>query len=94
MAKHQVKSYKVEIAPSGEWVGVVIETELQKPYRFQLTPDQLYPTVLDIEEKLNAALDHCISTHEKVDVSVFKERFYVSINVKGFIDTRFSGQAV
>lgn len=94
MAKHQVKSFKVGIAPSGGWVDVEIETDLQKPYRFELTPDVHYPTVLDIESKLNAALSHCVSTYEKVDVSVFKERSYVSINVKGFINTRFSGKVV
>lgn len=94
MARHQVKSFKVDIASSGKWVDVVIVTELKKPYRFELTPDEHYPTVQDIKGKLNAALAHCVNTHEKVDVSVFEERFYVSINVKDLISTRFSGKAV
>lgn len=93
MARHEVKSFRVEISPSGTSVQVVIETELQKPYKFELTPDVNYPTVQDIEEKLKAALNHCVETYEKVDVSVFKERFYVSINVKDLINTRFSGNA-
>lgn len=94
MAKHQVKSFSVHISSSGDFVNVNIDTELKKPYKFELTPDTLYPTVQHIEDLLNKALSHCINTHEKVDVSIFADRFYVSINVKGFINTRFSGKAV
>lgn len=94
MARHQVKSFKVGIAPSGKSVEVEIKTELKKPYKFELTSDVHYPTLQDVEEKLKAALAHCVDTYEKVDVSIFKERSYVSINVKDFINTRFSGNAV
>ncbi|WP_079436984.1 hypothetical protein [Zoogloea sp. LCSB751] len=94
MARHQVKSFKVGIAPSGNSVQVEIETELKKPYKFELTPDVNYPTVQDIEKKLKEALAYCVERYEKVDVSIFEERFYVSINVKDFINTRFSGKAV
>ena len=94
MARHQIKSFKVNIAPSGRSVQVEIETELKKPYRFELTPDVHYQTVQDIEQTLTSALAHCVDTYEKVDVSIFKERHYVSINVAGFINTRFSGNAV
>lgn len=94
MARHKVNSFKVNIAPSGDTVQVEIETELKKPYKFQLTPDEYYPTVQYIEEKLKAALTHCVDTYEKVDVSIYGARSYVSINVKDFIGTRFSGTAV
>ncbi|VWC54006.1 hypothetical protein [Burkholderia lata] len=94
MARHQVKSFKVSIGRSGESVRVEIETEIKKPYKFELTPDVHYPTVQDVEGKLKAALTHCVDTYEKIDISVFKDRSYVSINVKDFIDTRFSGKAV
>lgn len=94
MARHQVKSFKVGITPSGKSVEVEIETELKKPYKFELTCDVHYPTVKYIEEKLNEALVHCRDQHEKVDVSVFEARFYVTINVTGFISTRFTGKAV
>jgi hypothetical protein len=75
-------------------VQVEIETELKKPYKFELTPDDHYPTAQDVEEKLKAALTHCVDTYEKVDVSIFNERSYVSINLNDFISTRFSGNAV
>lgn len=94
MARHQVKSFTISISPSGKSVQVEIETELKNPYRFELTPDENYPTVQDVEEKLKAALAHCVDTYEKVDVSIFKERSYVSINVKDFTYTRFSGNSV
>jgi len=94
MASHKVKSFKVGIAPSGDSVRVEIETELNKPYKFELTSDVNYPTLQDVETKLKAALNHCLETYEKVDVSIFKDRDYVSINVKDFISTRFSGKAV
>lgn len=94
MARHQVKSFNVGIAPSGTSVQVEIVTELKKPYRFELMPDIHYPTVQDIETKLQAALSHCVSNYEKVDVSIFKERNYVSINVTDFINTRFTGKEV
>lgn len=94
MAKHQVKSFNVGIASSGKSVHVEIETDLKKPYKFELTPDIHYPTVQDIEEKLTEALQHCVDTYEKVEVSYFKDRFYVTIYVTDFINTRFSGKAV
>lgn len=94
MSKHQVKAFKVGIAPSGESVQVEIETELEKPYRFDLWPDANYLTVQDIEERLKAALAHCVDTYKKVDISIFKERDYVTINVKDFINIRFKGKAV
>lgn len=94
MARHQVKSFKVSIDRSGTVVQVEIVTELRKPYRFELTPDVHYPTVQDVESSLRAALSHCVETYEKVDVSVYKDRGYVSINVKDFISTRFSGKEV
>lgn len=93
MARHQVKSFRVGISPSGSSVQVVIETELQKPYKFELNPDSNYPTVQVIEKKLKEALNHCVETYEKAEISVFKERSYVSINVKNLIDTRFTGNA-
>lgn len=94
MARHEVKSFNVSINPSDMWVDVEIETELKKPYKFELTPDINYPTVQDIEDKLKEALNYCVNTYEKVDVSIFEERLYVSINVKDFINTRFSGKRV
>jgi len=94
MAKHQVKSFEVGIAHSGKVVHVKIDTELNKPYKFELTPDVHYPTVQDIAENLNKALDHCVNTFEKVNISIYKERFYVDIEVKDFIGTRFSGKAI
>ncbi|KGX05539.1 hypothetical protein Y036_2897 [Burkholderia pseudomallei] len=65
MARHQVKSFKVGIDSPGKSVRVEIETELKKPYKFELTPDVNYPTVQDVEEKLRAALTHCVDTYEK-----------------------------
>ena len=94
MAKHKVVSYTVAVTPPGDAVRVDIETELKKPYQFELRPDVNYPTVQDIESKLSAALAHCVSTYEKVDVSVFADRNYVTINVKDHINTRFTGVAV
>lgn len=91
MARHQVKSSDVRIDSSRTFVDVVIETELKNPYKFHLRPDVNYPTLEDIRDKLREALTHCTTTFEKVDVSVFKDRRYVSINVKGFINTRFTG---
>lgn len=94
MARHNVKSFKVGIDPLGRSVQVEIETELKKPYKFELTPDVHYPTVQDVEARLKTALAHCVDTYEKADISIFKERSYVSINVKDYIDTRFSGNAM
>lgn len=94
MARHKVISYKVQTDPTNTYVAVEIETELQKPYKFQLMPDVNYPTVAVIEQKLKEALSHCLTEYEKVDVSVFSERNYVSINVTNFINTRFTGKAV
>lgn len=91
MARRKVESFKVGISPSGESVEVEIVTDRKKPYKFTLKPDIHYPTVEDIEEKLSTALTHCVDTYEKVEVNVFKERDYVNINVKDFIDTRFTG---
>ena len=93
MARHQVKSFSVGIDPTNKFVEVEIETELKKPYRFHLTPDVNYPTLQDIHDKLKAALTHCTTSFEKVDVSVFDERFYVTINVTDFINTRFTGRS-
>lgn len=94
MARHKVNSFKLKISSNGEFVQVEIETELKKPYKFQLTPDVNYPTVQDIQEKLKVALAHCVDTYEKVDVSIDLARSYVWINVKDCIGTRFSGTAV
>jgi len=92
MARHQVKSFSVSIDPSNSFVEVEIETELKKPYKFHLIPDANYPSLQDIHDKLNDALTHCTTNYEKVDVSVFDERFYVNINVTDFINTRFTGR--
>ncbi|MBH9642367.1 hypothetical protein [Burkholderia vietnamiensis] len=94
MARHKIKSFNVGITPSGDSVKVEIETELKKPYKFELTPDVNYETVQDIEEKLRAALTHCVNEYERADISVHDERFYVTINVKDFIGTRFTGKRV
>lgn len=94
MARHKVISFKVNISPSGDAVHVQIVTEIKKPYKFKLTPDASYPTVQIIEEKLNSALNHCVDTYEKVDVSVDKGRPFVWINVKDFIGTRFAGREI
>lgn len=94
MARHSIKSFNVSINASGDAVDVEIVTELKKPYRFNLRSDVHYPTVQDIELKLNTALGHCVAHHQKADFSIFSERSYVSINVTDFIDTRFTGDAV
>lgn len=94
MARHSIKSFNVSINASGSAVDVEIVTELQKPYRFKLYPDMNYPTVEGIEEKLNAALGHCVTTYQKAEFNIFRQRSYVSINVKDFIDTRFTGESV
>lgn len=94
MAKHQVKDYSVEINPSGKWVDVKITTENKKPYKFALTRDNNYLTEDVVKQKLTQALDHCHKNLEKADISIFKERSYVTINVKDFIDTRFTGKSV
>ena len=94
MARHSVKSFNVSVNASGDAVDVDIVTELKKPYRFVLRPDVHYPTAQDIEAKLNAALSHCVTHHQKADFNIFSERSYISINVEGFIDTRFTGDSV
>lgn len=92
MARHIVKSFTVSIDPTNTFVEVKIHTKLKKPYKFHLTPDVHYPSLQDIHDKLTNALTHCTTNYEKVDVSVFDERFYVNINVTGFIKTRFTGK--
>jgi hypothetical protein len=92
MARHTVKSFTVSIDPSNTFVYVEIHTELRKPYIFHLTPDIHYPNLQFIHDKLNSALTHCTTNYEKVEVRVFDERFYVNIDVAGFIDTRFTGK--
>ena len=94
MARHSIKSFNVSIDTAGDAVDVEIVTELQKPYKFNLRPDAHYPTAQDIERKLNAALSHCVSHHQRADFNVFAARSYVSIKVKDFIDTRFTGDKV
>jgi hypothetical protein len=94
MARHLIKSFTVSINASGDAVDVEVVTELKKSYKFNLRPDVHYPTAQDIEAKLNAALGHCVAHHQKADFSIFSERSYVSINVKDFIDTRFTGDKI
>lgn len=94
MARHSIISFKVSINESGHAVDVEIVTELNNPYRFMLRPDVHYPTVQYIENKLNNALNHCVINFQKADFNIYSERSYVSINVKGFIDTRFTGDQV
>lgn len=94
MARHKVVAFAVDLIAEGNAVAVHIETELKNPYNFELRPDANYPTVQDIEEKVREALQHCIDTFEKVDVSIFAERSYVNINVKDHIITRFTGKRV
>ena len=94
MARHSIKSFNVSINAAGDAVDVEIITELKKPYRFNLRPDVHYPTVQDIDGKLNAALSHCIAHYQKADFNIFPERSYVSIDVKNFINTRFTGDQV
>ena len=72
MARHSVKSFRVDIDPSNRFVDVEIETYLKKPYKFHLNPDVNYPTLQDIHDKLKEALTHCTTNYEKVDVSVFE----------------------
>jgi hypothetical protein len=92
MARHPVKSFRVDIDPSNKFVDVEIETDLKKPYRFHLNTDANYPTLQGIRDQLNEALTHCTTNYEKVDVSIFEDRFYVNINVTDFINTRFTGR--
>lgn len=94
MAKHTVKSFTINISPPGNSVQIQIMTDRAKSYQFELTPDINYPTTNYIMEKLNTALNHCVNNYEKVDISIFKERNYITINVKDFIDIRFSGKVV
>jgi hypothetical protein len=94
MARHSIKSFNVSTNASGDAVDVEIITELKKPYRFNLRPDVHYPTVQDIDEKLNVALSHCVAHYQKADFNILPERSYISINVKNFIDTRFTGDQV
>ena len=90
MAKHHVKSFNVAIDSSSKFVDVEIETALQKPYKIKITPDVNHPNVEHIRDELNRALTHCVTNLEKVEVSLFPSRFYASINVKDYINTRFS----
>lgn len=94
MARHSIKSFNVSINASGDAVDVEITTEIKKVYRFNLRPDDNYPTVQDIDGKLNAALSHCVTRHQKADISIFADRSYIYINVKDFIDIRFTGDEV
>lgn len=94
MARHSIKSFNVSLNASGDAVDVDIVTELRKPYKFVLRPDVHYPTAQDIEDKLNTGLSHCVAHHQKANFNIFSERSYISIKVKGFIDTRFTGDSV
>jgi len=94
MARHSIKSFEVSINPAKTAVYVEIETELKKPYKFNLMPDANYSSLDVIEEKLTAALQHCVDTYEKADFDIFPERNYVSIMVKDHISIRFTGVSV
>ena len=91
MARHQVRSFSVEIDSSNGFVNVEIVTDLKNPYKFKLRPDVHYSTLEDIKEKLDKALTHCVENFEKAEVVIFDDRSYVTINVKDFINTRFTG---
>jgi hypothetical protein len=92
LARHSIKSFSISTSTSGSSVRVKIETDLNSPYNFELFPDENYPTVQGIEQKLHAALDHCVKHYQKADFNIFPERSYITIKVKDFIDTRFTGK--
>ncbi|MFD4120921.1 hypothetical protein ACFWQD_06375 [Alcaligenes faecalis] len=94
MAKHTVKSFSVTINQSQGFVRVEIHTELLKPYIFHLYPDTNYPTLQDLADQVRAALQHCVNTFTKADISIFADRRYVTISVAKFLQTRMTGVRV
>lgn len=77
MARKIVKKFSVNIVDNT--VVVEIHTENKKPYRYQIFPDIVQGDIQDIATHLQDGLAEAQCTHQKIEVSEFFERRYVTI---------------
>ncbi len=79
MAKRPLKSFSVEVV--GNTVEVEIETDRQKPYRYQICPDERHPKVQEIARHLKDGLREAKETYSKIEIVEYLERSYVTIGL-------------
>ncbi|MGK0446911.1 MAG: hypothetical protein ACJA2M_000681 [Polaribacter sp.] len=77
MARKTVKDFSVAL--QSDRVLVVINTENNKPYKYQIFPDDVQGDIQGIAERLQAGLLEAKDTFQKIDVNEFFERRYVTI---------------
>lgn len=77
MARKSVKSFKIDIVDNTAIVE--IHTENNKPYKYQIFPDDVQGDIIGIAEHLKAGLSEAMNTFQKIEVSEFFERSYVTI---------------
>ncbi|MBV0934929.1 hypothetical protein [Marinobacterium weihaiense] len=77
MARKSVKQFSVNVV--NNTVVVEIHTENKKPYRYQIFPDDVHGDVQGIAAHLQAGLAEAQRTFQKIEVSEFFERRYVTI---------------
>lgn len=77
MARKSVKKFSIDLA--NNTVIVEIHTENKKPYRYQIFPDDVQGDIQGIAAHLQAGLAEAQRTYQKIEVSEFFERRYVTI---------------
>ncbi|MDG2630422.1 hypothetical protein [Vibrio campbellii] len=77
MARKSVKKFSVDVVDNT--VIVEIHTENIKPYKYQIFPDEVQGDAQGIADHLTAGLAEAQSTFQKIEVSEFFERSYVTI---------------
>ncbi|MFB3237335.1 hypothetical protein Q7C15_00880 [Aeromonas salmonicida] len=77
MARKSVKNFSVNVTNNA--VVVEIHTENIKPYKYQIFPDDVQGNIQGIAAHLQAGLEEAQRTLQKIEVSEFFERNYVTI---------------
>jgi|TARA_R110000850_G_scaffold44154_1_gene112627 hypothetical protein len=77
MARKSVKNFSVNVTNNA--VIVEIHTENIKPYKYQILPDEVQGNIQGIAAHLQAGLAEAQRTLQKIEVSEFFERNYVTI---------------
>ncbi len=77
MARKSVKKFTVDVV--NNTAIVEIHTENKKTYKYKIFPDEVQGDIQGISERLQAGLSVAQSTFQKIDISEFFERRYVTI---------------